>query len=141
MSRENEKYQGRTMFQAIGSDQSRLQLWITIATLVAIATAMAVTFWIILEIQQEQAAIDELLRIGAPNISDKLQLISEKLRWQLPFTVLVLVVLIGAATTRVAISQAYAVSQQSLRDTKTLAWRTFASIDQGLITTDRKSVV
>ncbi len=129
------------MFQALRSDESRHQLWITIATLVSIATAMAVTFWIILEIQQEQAAIDEMLRIGAPNIAGRLQLISEKLRWQLPFTVLVLVVLIGAATTRVAITQAYAVSQQSLRDTKTLAWHTFASIDQGLITTNIEGVV
>ena len=83
------------MFQALRSDESRHQLWITIATLVSIATAMAVTFWIILEIQQEQAAIDEMLRIGAPNIAGRLQLISEKLRWQLPFTVLVLVVLIA----------------------------------------------
>lgn len=129
------------MFQALRSDQSRIQLWVTIATLIAIATAMAVTFWIILEIHQEQAAIDEMLRIGAPNIAGKLQLISDKLRWQLPFTVLVLVVLIGAAMTRVAITQAYAVSQQSLRDTKTLAWHTFASIDQGLITTSVDGVV
>lgn len=124
------------MFQAIRSDQTRFQLWITIGTLVSIATAMAVTFWIIIEIQQEQAAIDEILRIAAPNIASNLQLISEKLRWQLPFTVLVLVILIGAASTRIAIAQAYAVSQQSLRDTKTLAWHTFASIDQGLITTN-----
>ena len=129
------------MFQVIRSDQSRIQLWITIATLVAIATAMAVTFWIILEILQEQVAIDELLQMRAPNIASKLQLISEKLRWQLPFTVLVLVVLIGVAMTRVAITQAYAASQQSLRDTKTLAWHTFASIDQGLITTNIAGVV
>ena len=129
------------MFQAMRSDQTRLQLWITIATLVSIAIAMVVTFGIITEIQQEQAAIDEILRIGAPNIASRLQLISEKLRWQLPFTVLVQVVLIGAAMTRVAIAQAYAVSQQSLRDTKTLAWHTFASIDQGLITTNVDGLV
>lgn len=124
------------MFQSKHSDQDRSQLRTTIVILAAIATAVAVTIWLIIEIQREQVAIDEMLRLGEPRIADELRNISGELRWQLPLTVLVLVVLTATAITRVLITYAYANSQRSLRDTKTLAWHTFASIDQGLITTN-----
>ena len=129
------------MFQSNRSDQDRFQLRTTIVILVAIATAVAVTIWLIFEVQGEQIAIDEMLRLGEPKIADRLRIISGELRWQLPLTVLVLVVLTATAISRLLITHAYTLSQQSLRDTRTLAWHTFASIDQGLITTNTEGEI
>lgn len=129
------------MFQHGQTKHSSFQRRTTIAILVAILGAMVITWWLILELRQEQSKIEEMLRSGDVHIANGLRAMSETHRWQLPLTVLVLLVLSATAITRVLIAQAYAVSQQSLKNTNSLAWHIFASLDQGLVTTNTDGVV
>ncbi len=108
----------------------------SIGLLVVIAVATGLNFWLVAEIRKEQHAVAEILRGGVQEDILRLGSLPAELRWQLLFTVVLLVVLLVLAAALVFVVRAYLASEATLRDTETLARDILGSIDYGVITTD-----
>ena len=108
----------------------------SVGLLAAIVLATVLNFWLVAEIRKEQYAVAEIVRGGVQEDIQRLGTLPGELRWQLVFTIVVLVVLLVAAATLVFVVRAYLTSQATLRDTMTLARDILGSIDYGVITTD-----
>jgi len=108
----------------------------TYALILVIAGATAATIWLVLEVKKEQQTVREILEKGNRADIQRLGSLPDELRWQLLFTILVLLVLLIAAIALFSVARAYLTSQTSLGNLKMLAWHILASTDQGVITTD-----
>lgn len=124
------------MFRVKGTAESRGVLWATIGLLVFLMAATGVTVWLVLEINKEQKAIDEIVAGGFADDIERLGTLPGEVRWQFRFTIIVLIVLVVAAVVLGFIVRAYLKSQTALREIKVQAWHILASTDQGVMTTD-----
>jgi PAS domain S-box-containing protein len=129
------------MFQDRRTTESRVVLWITIGLLAVMVLATGMTVWLIAEVRKGQVALQAIIRGGVAEDIQRLGTLPRELRWQLVFTILVLLVLMVSAFVLAAIVRAYMKNRAALRDIKLLAGDILASMDQGVITTDRAGYV
>ena len=121
---------------------SRRALVLTMgAVLAAVVFAAAMTVWLVAETRKEQRTIVQLLNEGSPIVAEDVGTLPGELRWQLVFSILVLLTLVVAAIAIVRLFRALLGTQQSLREFKTLAWNVLASMDHAVLTTDREGVI
>ena len=114
---------------------------ISIALLIVLLIATGLNVWLVAEIRKEQSTVAEILRAGVREDIERLGSMPSELRWQLVFTLVVLLVLIVSAVVIVFVVRAYLQSQQSLRDTERLARDILASTDHGVMTTDCDGII
>ncbi len=108
----------------------------SIGLLVVIVVATGLNFWLVAEIRKEQYTVAEIVRGGIQEDIRRLGALPTEMRWQLVFTIVVLIVLVISAVALVFVVRAFLASQATLRDTETLARDILGSIDYGVITTD-----
>jgi signal transduction histidine kinase len=107
------------------------------AVLVAVAFAAAVTVWLVVETRKEQRTIAQLLSDGSTTVAKDVGTLPEELRWQLGFSILVLVILAATAIALVRVFRALLAAQESLREVRMLAGNILTSMDHAVVTTDR----
>ena len=129
------------MFRTKRLDVSRGILMALLGLLVLSGTAMMVTIWLMVELEKEQEIIAELVtRLPSAQISSVEELPGE-LRWQFWLSTVVLLNGVASAIAVIVLLRAYMTSERSLRDVRVLARDILASMDQGVITTDRSGVI
>jgi len=121
------------------AEVERWMAWAAAALFLPLLAATAATIWILTEIRKEQRAVAELLRRDAVLNRELLGTLPGELRWQLVLTVLVLLVLVAAAVALWSMMRAYGGSQRMLREERLLSAEILASMEQGVITTDRET--
>jgi PAS domain S-box-containing protein len=129
------------MFRDRRAAESPAVFWATVCLLVVIVATTNITVWLIMEVRKEQRALNSIVQGGVREDIERLGTLPGELRWQLFLTVLVLVVLMAAACVLAWFAQAYLKNRAALRDIKILAGDILASMDQGVITTDRAGMV
>ncbi len=129
------------MFRVTRAADSRSVFATTVVLLVVMVAATGATVWLAAEVRKEQRAIREIVKGGVAEDIQRLGTLPGELRWQFVFTVLVLLVLIVAGIVLVFVVRAYLRNLRSLRETKMLARDILASMDQGVITTDREGKI
>jgi two-component system sensor histidine kinase HydH len=108
---------------------------------IGILLAASVTVWLVFEVRKEQQMIADLIRDEPAEVAQRIGSLPLELRWQLVFSVLILVVLLVAAISLLLVFRAYWGSQKLLRDIKMQAWHILASMDHAVLTTDRAGAV
>lgn len=104
-------------------------------------TALAITIWTMADFLREQDIVEELTRkLPRDSTATAKELVVE-LGWQFRLSILVVLNLVATGLALVLLSRAYRSSQESLRDFKALAGDILSSMDQAVITTDRKGVI
>ena len=104
-------------------------------------TALAITIWTMADFLREQDIVEELTRkLPRDSTATAKELVVE-LGWQFRLSILVVLNLIATGLALVLLSRAYRSSQESLRDLKALAAHILSSMDQAVITTDRKGFI
>ena len=111
------------------------------AILAAIAFAAVATVWLVMETRKEQRAVAELLSEGSATVTRNVGTLPGELRWQLVFSVLVLLVLVAAAFALVRLFRAFLVAQDSVREVKMLSWNILASMGHAVLTTNREGAI
>ncbi len=129
------------MFRIKHETESRTLLWTTIGLLVAMVAATGTTVWLVVEIRKAQHAIQKIVAGGVSEDIESLGTLPGELPWQFLLMILVLIVLVVAGATLVFIVRRYLKSEASLKELKVLAWDILASMDQGVITTDREGKI
>lgn len=109
--------------------------------LVAVVFATALTVGLVVETRKEQRTVARLLSEGSPVVNNDLGTLPGELRWQLLFSIVVLLVLILAAIALVRVFRTLSVTQHSLRAVKMLAWNILASMGHAVLTTDRDGLI
>jgi PAS domain S-box-containing protein len=102
----------------------------------ALFCAGGLTIWLVLETRKEQQAIADVLREGSGDVIRDIGSLPGELRWQLVFSILVLIVLIAVSVAVVRLFLALLRSEDSLREVQVRSWNILASMDHGVITTD-----
>lgn len=110
--------------------------WAALALLMAIVLATGINVWLVVEVRKEQRAIADILRQGDAEDIRRLGSLPSELKWQFGFTILVLLVLVGAAVVLGFLVRAYLMSQRSLREVTLLAFDILDSMSQAVITVD-----
>lgn len=123
------------MFRVTKSEVSPGLSWAMLALLAAIAAAVVVTGWLAWMLHAEQRMLADLIARQTGSTSDVPRTLKE-LRWQYGLAIVVLVILMATGGALVVIRQAFMVSRQSLRAVKVLASDIFASMIQGVVSTD-----
>ncbi len=126
------------MFRVNRAAENPAVLWITVGLLLVMVLATAATVWLVAEVRKEQRAIQQIVAGGVTEDIERLGTLPGEVRWQFLLTVLVLLVLIVAGSGLLFVARAYLQSLSSLREIKMLAGDILASMDQGVITTDRQ---
>ncbi len=129
------------MFRDSPAEKQRSVLSSSIGLLIAIVIATGMNIWLVLEIRKEQRAVEAILDGGVKEDIQRLGSLPVEMRWQLLFSIIVLIVLLIAAATLVFVVRAYLRSQAILGQTQMLGRDILASIDYGLITTDTQGQV
>jgi signal transduction histidine kinase len=111
------------------------------AIVVAVVFASALTVWLVVETRKVQRTVAQLLSEGSPIVTRDMGTLPGELRWQLVFSILVLLVLVVAAIALVGLFRALSVTQKSLREVKMLAWNILASMGHAVLTTNREGVI
>ena len=129
------------MFRVKDSEINPGLSWAMLALLAAIATAVVVTVWLTWILHVEQRMIADLVKGNADASRDVVQGMLKKLYWQNGLAIVVLVILVATGGALVVIRQAFMVSRQSLREVKVLANDIFASMIQGVVSTNCEGVI
>ncbi len=103
--------------------------------------ALVVTAWILADFSREQEIVEELTRhLPASDLADANELAGE-LRLQSRLSVLLILNIVASGVALTLLVRAYLSSERSLRKVRVLATDILASIDQGIITTDRNAAI
>jgi two-component system, NtrC family, sensor histidine kinase HydH len=105
--------------------------------LLAIVVATVTSVRVLLDVRYEQRTFPELLQGAPPSVARDAETLPGELRWQLVFSILVLLVLIATAVAVVLMLRAYLESRRSLAEVTLLSRNILASMDQAVLTTDR----
>ncbi|QDU97369.1 two-component system sensor histidine kinase NtrB [Lignipirellula cremea] len=104
-------------------------------------TALSVTVWILKDFERELEIVARMMEhLPATDMASARELAGD-LRLQSRLTVLMVLNVILTAAALALLVRAYMTSQRSLRDVKVLAGDILASMDQGVITTDRNIII
>ncbi len=129
------------MFRVKESEVSLGISWAMLALLAAIAAAALVTVWLTWMLHVEQQMIADLVKGKAEATSDVARALPTELRWQFGLAIVVVLILVATAAALVVIRQAYLASRRSLRELKVLAGDIFASMIQGVVSTNCDGVI
>jgi len=99
--------------------------------------ALTITAWILSDVRREQEIVERLIGHLPETDLAVAEELSGDLRLQSGLSVLLVINLFGTAIAFALVMQRYANSERSLRDVKVLATDILASMDAGVITTDR----
>ena len=129
------------MFHQKEPQTSRSLRWAIAALALLSLMALIVTVWILADFSHEQEIVAELTRhLPASDLPEANELAGElRFQWRLSVLLILNIVASGVAVTLLV--RAYITSERSLRDARVLATDILASIDQGIITTDRDRMV
>jgi len=129
------------MFQHDQSQASRGSQWAIGGLALLSLMALIVTVWILADFGREQEILRDLTRhLPASDLPEANELAGGlRLQWRLAVLLILNIFASGVAVTLLV--RAYHSSQRSLRDVRVLATDILASIDQGVITTDRNGVI
>ncbi|MEX2285711.1 MAG: ATP-binding protein [Planctomycetaceae bacterium] len=129
------------MFRVKESEANPSISWAMTALLAAIVVAALVTVWLTWMLHLEQQMIVELIRGNAEISPDVVRALPKELRWQFGLAIVVVVILVSTAGALVVILRAYLASRRSLREVKVLAGDIFASMIQGVVSTNCDGIV
>jgi PAS domain S-box-containing protein len=129
------------MFQEKATIRKRTLLLAIGGVLATVLFAAAVTVWLVVETRKEQRTIARVLQDGSTSVAADVGTLPGELRLQMVFSVLVLVVLVFAAVVLTRVFRAFWVSQESLRQVRTLSWNILASMDHAVVTTNQDGQV
>ncbi|MEZ6052635.1 MAG: ATP-binding protein [Planctomycetaceae bacterium] len=100
-------------------------------------TALIFTAWILTDFQREQEILKEITKhLPASDLAEARELAGE-LQLQIRLSALLILNLIASGVALTMLARAYITSERSLREVKVMATDILASMDQGVITTDR----
>ncbi|MGB7328683.1 MAG: histidine kinase dimerization/phospho-acceptor domain-containing protein, partial [Rubripirellula sp.] len=111
--------------------------WFAVGLATLSLIALSVTSWILWTVKREQELVADLIRHLPPSDMAAAQELSGDLRSQLGLTILLVVNLIATAIAFTWLVRGYLNSERSLRDVRVLSADILASMDAGVITTDR----
>jgi PAS domain S-box-containing protein len=104
-------------------------------------TSLVVTAWILTDFGREQEIVQAITRhLPASDLADARELAGE-LQLQARLSVLLILNIIATGVALTILVRAYISSERSLREVKVLATDILASMDQGVITTDRNGKI
>ncbi len=125
------------MFHSKSPSSTRTPRWAIAGLAVLSLTALVVTAWILADFSHEQEIVEELTRhLPASDLPEAYELAGE-LRLQSRLSVLLILNIVVSGVALSLLVRAYVSSERSLRDIRVLATDILASLDQGIITTDR----
>lgn len=104
-------------------------------------TALVVTFWILADFQREQEIVAKIIRDLPDSDLAVARELAGELRFQSQLSILLVLNIIATGIAVVLLVRAYLNSERSLREVKVLASDVLASMDQGVLTTDRKEII
>lgn len=104
-------------------------------------TALAITIWILVDFQKEQAIVGSLMQDLPRRAQGPAKYLAGELRWQFRLTILVVINLIVTSIALILLWRAYHASQASLRDFKAFAGDVLSTLDLGIVTTDSSGKV
>ncbi|WP_339733826.1 ATP-binding protein [uncultured Gimesia sp.] len=104
-------------------------------------TALVVTFWILSDFQREQEIVAKIIRDLPDSDLAVARELAGELRFQSQLSILLVLNIIATGIAVVLLVRAYLNSERSLREVKVLASDVLASMDQGVVTTDRKEMI
>ncbi|MCA9013987.1 MAG: PAS domain S-box protein [Planctomycetaceae bacterium] len=104
-------------------------------------TALVVTFWILIDFQREQEIVARIIRDLPDSDLAVARELAGELRFQSQLSILLFLNIIATGIALVLLVRAYLNSERSLREVKVLASDVLASMDQGVLTTDRREII
>lgn len=104
-------------------------------------TGLVVTLWILVDFQHEQEIVAKILRDLPDSDQPVARELAGELRFQSQLSLLLFLNIIVTAIALVLLVRAYLNSERSLREVKVMASDVLASMDQGVLTTDRDEVI
>ena len=104
-------------------------------------TGLIVTLWILADFQREQEIVARIIRDLPDSDLAVARELAGELRFQSQLSILLVLNLCVTAVALALLVRAYLNSERSLREVKVLASDVLASMDQGVLTTDREEVI
>lgn len=104
-------------------------------------TGLVVTLWILVDFQHEQEIVARIIRDLPDSDLAVARELAGELRFQSQLSILLFLNIIATGIASVLLVRAYLNSERSLREVKVLASDVLASMDQGVLTTDRDEVI
>lgn len=129
------------MFQVRHSEERPGGQVATGAVLAAVLLALLLNGAAVLLIANEYHRLGTWADAPRPVVRAAIQSLREEVLLQVTFALVVTVTLVSCAVTLVWFRRRYSASQQTLRDVRSLAYNILASMDQGVITTDRGGTI
>ncbi|QDT16393.1 two-component system sensor histidine kinase NtrB [Alienimonas californiensis] len=129
------------MFHQHPPPASRGTQWAVAGLALLSLTALLVTLGILSDVGREQEIVKELAsHLPADDLPEAAELAGDlRLQWRL--SALLILNIVASAVALALLVRAYLSSERSLRNVRVLAADILASIDQGIITTDRDGVI
>ncbi|WP_417387710.1 two-component system sensor histidine kinase NtrB [Gimesia sp.] len=129
------------MFHVYETRVSRgFQLAIAGLTILSL-TGLIVTLWILADFQHEQEIVARIIRDLPDSDLAVARELAGELRFQSQLSILLVLNICVTAVALALLVRAYLNSERSLREVKVLASDVLASMDQGVLTTDREEVI
>lgn len=129
------------MFRIKGTEVNPGTAWAMFALLLAITVAALGTGSMIWLLNSEWSHVSDLVRKNGDSDSEHLVILLRGLRWQFRLAVMLLILLVGIAGGLVLLCRAYLENRRSLREIKMLAGDIFASMIQGVVSTNRDGII
>ncbi|WP_417393599.1 two-component system sensor histidine kinase NtrB [Gimesia sp.] len=104
-------------------------------------TGLVVTLWILVDFQREQEIVARIINDLPDSDLPVARELAGELRFQSQLSILLFLNIFATAIALVLLVRAYLNSERSLREVKVLASDVLASMDQGVLTTDREEVI
>ena len=129
------------MFHQQDSRPSRSSQWAIGGLAWLSLMALVLTAWILVDFSREQEILRKIMQhLPATDLSEASELEGElRLQWRL--SVLLILNITASVMAITLLARAYLSSERKLREVKVLATDILASIDQGIITTDRNGTI
>ena len=129
------------MFHHKNSQSNRSPHWAIAGLALLSLMALVVTVWILADFGHEQELVAELKRHLPASDRSGVNELAGELRFQWRLSILLILNIVASGVALTLLVRAYISSERSLRDVRVLATDILASIDQGIITTDRDGVI
>ncbi|MCR9232114.1 MULTISPECIES: two-component system sensor histidine kinase NtrB [Gimesia] len=104
-------------------------------------TGLVVTLWILVDFHHEQEIVAKIIRHLPDSDLAVARELAGELRFQSQLSILLFLNIIVTAIALVLLVRAYLNSERSLREVKVMASDVLASMDQGVLTTDRDEII
>ncbi|WP_417389785.1 two-component system sensor histidine kinase NtrB [Gimesia sp.] len=104
-------------------------------------TGLIVTLWILADFQHEQEIVARIIRDLPDSDLAVARELAVELRFQSQLSILLVLNILATAVALALLVRAYLNSERSLREVKVMASDVLASMDQGVLTTDRDEVI